>query len=130
MSSHYFVKEGQEPVILLHKLPKDMERVFLELMEWNPTLVAFTDLSLFLLSEDIIPDYFVTDQETDLPSMLRVENLNIETVLEIVIEKLKPNGISLFTVLDQVEAKTLKAKFDTDIRVIYNGFVEYQGFCR
>jgi len=130
MSSHYFVKEGQEPLILVHKLPKDMERVLLELLEWNPTLVSYTDYAVFFMQEDIIPDFFVTDQETDLRSMLSVYDLDLETVIKTIIEKLKPRGISLFTVLDQVEEKKLKSQFDTEIRAIYNGFVEYQGFCR
>jgi len=69
MSSHHFVKEGQEPPLLILSWTEKLKNTVYELLAWQPQIVVDAKILDWVLADDVKPDV-VLDTENELPSYL------------------------------------------------------------
>lgn len=67
MSSHHFVKEGQEPALLI--LDADSSEVVMSLLEWSPTVLVSAEVLSSVLLWGIKIDCIVTKQDDDIAQL-------------------------------------------------------------
>lgn len=96
MSSHHFVREGQEPDVIIAGTHADAEQLG-NILEWSPTVYAFPSAAEWLISLQIKVDYWVLESEeaseipaTDYPT--GVIGTNAGTLHEQIAVLLKKTG--------------------------------------
>lgn len=73
MSSHHFVKEGQEPALVILDWNEDLAIIAAQLMEWQPKLVVSKEALDLLLMDGFKPDA-VLDFLGEFPNYLQPIN--------------------------------------------------------
>jgi hypothetical protein len=70
MSSHHFVKEGQEPPLVILSWSEKLREIAFELLAWQPQLVVDAKFLDHILADDIKPDV-VLDLDYPIPDFLQ-----------------------------------------------------------
>src|SRR5690554_2863868 len=102
MSSHHFVKEGQEPTVWVLG-NQYQEEVLGQLLEWSPTVVASVDAVEKLFSLQVKMDKVLSESnnhqsEAFFTSLYPMEWIYIDSVAKTLIESLKAKNTGLYVV--------------------------------
>ena len=110
MSSHHFVKEGQEPPLVVLDWNVNLAAIASELLAWQPQLIVKDSLVNQLVHEGLKPDQIIGKNSSDFDFLYPVE------FIEPNIDLFQAYPKSSFLVdLDQTEAITLVKKYSSII---------------
>lgn len=85
MSSHHFVRDKQEPLLIVQSLCPELMELLVQLLEWSPEVIVFrTEKNMLLLeSYDIQPDWIYNKNNcTLLNTNTAIKHSNISENLE------------------------------------------------
>lgn len=86
MSSHHFVRDKQEPLLIVQSLSSELMELLVQLLEWSPEVIVFqSDKNLALLeSYDLQPDWIYDREQKKLTNTYTEEShFNIDEHLEV-----------------------------------------------
>jgi len=107
MSSHHFVKEGQEPPLIILAWNSKLAAIAFELLAWQPQLIVKADLVNQLVNEGLKPDHIIGNSSPEF------DFLHPITFIDPTINLFDKYTKSSFLIdLEKTEAITLVKKHD------------------
>lgn len=82
MSSHHFVRDKQEPLLIVQSLAPDLMESFVQLLEWSPEIVVVnTEKNISLLeSYDLLPDWLLMKDKKTLVNNNSYEEFSLPDI--------------------------------------------------
>lgn len=129
MSSHYHIRDYQEPALVIIDLNACEKSIIFNLLEWQPSIISYSDQLELLELNDIKPDLIFNNGSGEisnyfsdykvLPAKSRlVENLSH-------LEEVTSQGINILADINSVEIVSLKENPPDYSVVVYSGNVRY-----
>lgn len=114
MSSHYIIRDDQEPALLLYDIAAIKEEAVFSLLEWNPLVIAYESAIGFILHNRIKIDAVIINNlnEEDIYTLLEAQRpfdiLQIKNLGDNLKEYLSFRGMHALDIIGEFGTHTLR----------------------